>query len=54
MKSLKRQIRKFKEKILGCKTLFEAMRVHTTALAQMSEDIHPSSSNDFSERKGKS
>ncbi len=41
----------FKEKILGCKTLFEAMRVYTNALTEMTQGIYTMRTGDESENK---
>lgn len=41
----------FKEKILGCKTLFEAMRVYTNALTEMTQAIYTMHTGDESENK---
>ncbi len=45
------KITPYKERILGCKSLFEAMRIHTTALVEMSESVRPAITNDYNERK---
>ncbi|MBN2287360.1 MAG: hypothetical protein JXI43_12995 [Tissierellales bacterium] len=45
------QILPFKEKILGCKTVFEAMRIYNNALVEMSESIYSYQTGDPSENK---
>jgi hypothetical protein len=44
-------ILRYKEKILGCKTLFEAMRIYTSALVEMSDNIYTIKTGDVKENK---
>lgn len=41
----------YKERILGCKTLFEAMRIYTSALSEMTKDIRVVKTGNLSEDK---
>jgi len=43
----------YKEKILNCKTVFEAMRIYNTALIEMTDSIYTYRSGDLSENKKK-
>ena len=46
-----KEILPFKEKILGCKTLFEAMRIYTNALAEMSASLYTIHTGDEAENR---
>jgi len=46
-----KEISPYKERILGCKTLFEAMRVYNEALVHMSNTLYTPDTGDFFENK---
>lgn len=46
-----KSILRYKEKILGCKTLFEAMRVYTSALVEMSDNLYTLKTGDARENR---